>query len=248
VEHASVAVGGRIRVKDVSFELRAGEILGIAGLLGAGRTELLGAIYGHLPHTGQIVAQDRIIASMTDARRAGIALLTEDRKRDGLLFNLPLRSNVTIGNLAMMTRGGFVRSDVERRSVLEQMTRLSIKARSAEDSIAHLSGGNQQKVLFGRVLMRNPKVLLLDEPSKGVDVATRQEIYRLIVELADSGAGLIVVSSELEEVLGLTDRCLVMAGGRIIDEFHRGEATEERVLHAIAATREPDAQSAFHDN
>jgi ribose transport system ATP-binding protein/D-xylose transport system ATP-binding protein len=169
------------------------------------------------------------------AREVGIAFLTEDRKRYGLLFNLPVRGNVTAGNLALVSSSGIVRALREFQLVSEQMVQLKVKAASTEADVAHLSGGNQQKLLFARSLLQRPLILLLDEPSKGVDVATRHEIYRLIIDLADSGVGVIIVSSEFEEVLGLADRCRVMSEGRFIEEFSRGERSEEYVLQAIAA-------------
>ncbi len=239
VERLTVARGkGVLRgVNDVSFELHAGEILGLAGLVGSGRTELLGAMFGRHPFEGQIRVNGKPVAIRRprDARQAGLALLTEDRKCDGLLFNLSVRANITIGNLAPFAHGGVVRRDQEVAAALRAMLALNVKAPSAESAVAHLSGGNQQKLLLARVLMNRPKVLLLDEPTKGVDVGTRQEIYRLIVELAQGGVGLLVVSSEIEEVIGLADRCLVIAEGRIVDTFRRGEGGEERALRAIAA-------------
>jgi ABC-type sugar transport system ATPase subunit len=231
--------GSHRGLDDINFELRAGEILGLAGLLGSGRTELLGAIYGRIPSRGRISVSGQAVAldSTRAARRAGIALLTEDRKRSGLLFNLPLRGNITIGNLDLFSLRGMVSSEKEDNAAVRAMRELNVKARSSSASVSHLSGGNQQKLLFARVLMNAPQILLLDEPTKGVDVATRHEIYRLIVELAGKGVGLVVVSSELEEVIGLCDRCLVLADGRLVDEFARAEASEERVLRAIAAAQ-----------
>lgn len=222
--------------RDVGFTVHAGEIVGLAGLLGSGRSEILHGIYGREPAQGTIRVDGRpvTIRSPRDARAAGIALLTEDRKRDGLLFNLPVGANITIGNLDPLAALGMVRADRERTAIRDAMRQLNVKASSPQASVAHLSGGNQQKLLFARVLMRGPRVLLLDEPTKGVDAATRQEIYRLVVELADKGVGLVVVSSELDEVIGLCDRCLTVADGRIVDEFRRGEGGEERVLRAIA--------------
>ena len=236
VQNLSVTRAGRRRVHNVSFELRAGEILGIAGVLGSGRSELLGAIYGHLAHEGTIFVEGRpsSIKSTRKARRLGIALLTEDRQRDGLLFNLLVRPNITIGHLTPFSWGGVVLSNRECRSVVRQLIALNLKPESSEAAIAYLSGGNQQKVLFARVLSWSPKILLLDEPTKGVDVSTREEIYRLIVTLADRGVGVIIVSSELEEVLGLADRCLVMAEGKFIDELTRGQGSESSVLQSIA--------------
>lgn len=225
--------------RDVSFTVAAGEIVGLAGLLGSGRSEILHGIFGRVPSSGAIrVDGQRIdIRSPRDARDAGIALLTEDRKRDGLLFNLPVGANITIGNLDPLSASGIVRGDRERSAIVQAMRQLNVKASSPQASVAHLSGGNQQKLLFARVLMRAPRVLLLDEPTKGVDAATRQEIYRLVVELANKGVALIVVSSELEEVLGLCDRCLTIADGQIVDEFKRGEGGEDRVLRAVAAAQ-----------
>ena len=221
-------------VSNVSFDVRPGEIVGLAGLLGSGRTEILHAIYGRIPSTGTMVMPGVPVRSTRDARRAGIALLTEDRKRDGLLFNLPVGHNITIGNLDRFAGQGIIRHRAERSAILEAMRALNVKAPSAKAGVAHLSGGNQQKLLFARVLMNRPKVLLLDEPTKGVDAATRHEIYRLIVGLADQGVGLVVVASEIEEVVGISDRCLVIADGRIVDAFNRGEGGENRVLRAIA--------------
>ena len=226
-------------VHAVDLELRAGEILGIAGLLGSGRSELLGAIYGRIPHRGRctIEGRDVVIDSPRAARDAGIALLTEDRKGAGLLFNLPVGSNITIGNLNLFAANGVISRRSEETAALRAMRELNVRARSSAAAVAHLSGGNQQKLLFARVLMNAPKVLLLDEPTKGVDVATRHEIYRLIVGLAGHGVGLIVVSSELEEVIGLCDRCLVFDDGRVVDELVKAEANEERILRLIAAAQ-----------
>jgi len=245
LEHFSVTHRGRQCVRDVSLELRRGEILGIAGLLGAGRTELLSALYGALTHGGKIFIEgrERAIRSPRQAQELGMALLTEDRKKDGLLFNLPLRANITIGNLKPFSQAGLVRSAAERRSVLQKMQQLKVKAASDEANVAHLSGGNQQKLLFARALLREPRILLLDEPTKGVDAATRHEIYRLIVDLADNGVGVILVSSELEEVLGVADRVLVIAEGRFVDEFPRGQGDEERVLRSISAAQSWQAQA-----
>jgi ribose transport system ATP-binding protein/D-xylose transport system ATP-binding protein len=231
--------GAHRGISNISFTLRAGEILGLAGLLGSGRTELLGAIYGRIPYRGRIAVGGKAITidSTRAARNAGIALLTEDRKRSGLLFNLPLRDNITIGNLALFARAGVISAEREDNAAVRAMRELNVKARSSGAAVAHLSGGNQQKLLFARVLMNAPKILLLDEPTKGVDVGTRHEIYRLIVGLAEKGVGLIVVSSELEEVIGLCDRCLVMADGHLVEEIVKAEASEERVLRAIAAAQ-----------
>jgi ribose transport system ATP-binding protein/D-xylose transport system ATP-binding protein len=206
---------------------------------------LLGAIYGRIPYRGRISVAGQAVAidSTRAARKAGIALLTEDRKRSGLLFNLAVRGNITIGNLDLFARHGIVSAEREDNAAVRAMRELNVKARSSAATVAHLSGGNQQKLLFARVLMNAPKILLLDEPTKGVDVGTRHEIYRLIVELAGKGVGLLVVSSELEEVIGLCDRCLVLADGQFVDEFAKADASEERVLRAIAAAQAAKAAS-----
>ena len=232
--------------RDVSFSVAAGEIVGLAGLLGSGRSEILHGIYGREASEGTIRVEGAAVGirSPRDARDAGIALLTEDRKRDGLLFNLPVGANITIGNLEPFSSNGMVSAERERSAIRDAMHQLNVKASSPQASVAHLSGGNQQKLLFARVLMRGPKVLLLDEPTKGVDAGTRQEIYRLVVELAQKGVALVVVSSELDEVIGLCDRCLTIADGRIVDEFRRGEGGEERVLRAVAAAQAQTVQAA----
>lgn len=232
--------------RNVSFTVRAGEIVGLAGLLGSGRSEILHGIYGREPAEGsvRVNGQQVNLRSPRDARAAGIALLTEDRKRDGLLFNLPVGANITIGNLGGLSANGLVRADRERTAIRDAMRQLNVKASSPQASVAHLSGGNQQKLLFARVLMRSPKVLLLDEPTKGVDAATRHEIYKLVVDLAEKGVALVIVASELDEVIGLADRCLTIADGRIVDEFRRGEGGEERVLRAVAAAQAESVEMA----
>jgi len=232
-------VGASYGARNVSFSVAAGEILGLVGLLGSGRSEILHGIYGREISTGtiRIDGEPVVIRSPRDARNVGIALLTEDRKRDGLLFNLAVGANITIGNLDPLAVCGFVRSNRERNAIRDAMRQLNVKAASAQASVAHLSGGNQQKLLFARVLRRMPRVLLLDEPTKGVDAATRHEIYKLVVDLANKGVALVIVASELDEVLGLADRCITIADGRMIDEFYRGEGSEERVLRTIAAAQ-----------
>ncbi len=223
-------------VDGVSFSLNAGEILGLGGLVGAGRSEVLGAIYGRLPHTGQIVIAGREvhIRSPRDARAAGIGLLTEERKHDGLLFNFAIRENITLSNLPSVSNYGVLSARREAEVAREYSQRLAVKAPSIRTMVANLSGGNQQKVILARVLLGGPRVLLLDEPTKGVDIGAKQEIYRLIVELAGQGIGIVLVSSELPELLSLSDRFVVLAAGKKTAEFSRAEASEERLM--LAAT------------
>jgi ABC-type sugar transport system ATPase subunit len=169
-----------------------------------------------------------------DARRVGIAMLTEDRRREGLLFNFSAAENMTIGNLG---RRLVVDRRAEARRARDFVESLSIRTPSLGADVDHLSGGTQQKLLLARVLMGQPKVLLLDEPTKGVDVETKHEIYRLVVDLADAGVAILLVSSEIEELLGLSDRCLVLADGTVVDEFERGEGSEARVVEATTTGR-----------
>ena len=240
--HSGAIQGAR----DITFHVREGEIVGLAGLLGSGRSEILHGIYGRVPASGTITVDGtlRRITSPADARAAGIALLTEDRKRDGLLFNQTVGANITIGNLAALSDRGIVRPERERSAILTAMQELSVMAPSPQAPVAQLSGGNQQKLLFARVLMRTPRILLLDEPTKGVDAATRAEIYRLIAELSGKGVALVVVSSELEEVIGLCDRCLTISDGQIVDEFLRGEGSEERIMREVAKAQALNLQMA----
>lgn len=224
-------------VTDVNLTVYAGEIVGLAGLVGSGRSETLGALYGRQPHEGTISVFGREVAMRrpADARAAGIAMLTEDRRREGLLFNFLALQNMTVGNLTGLTRAGFIDKRAERARGREYVLSLDIKTPSLATDVNHLSGGNQQKLLLGRVLMGHPQILLLDEPTKGVDVKTKHEIYRLIVEFADRGIGVLMVSSELDELLGLCDRCVVLAAGRIVDEFEKGQGSEARIIQASAS-------------
>jgi ABC-type sugar transport system ATPase subunit len=221
-------------VEGVSFSVRAGEILGLAGLVGSGRSEVLNAIYGRLPHRGRIIVNGRPVRmrSPRQAHRAGIGLLTEDRKRDGLLFNLGVRENIGVGSLGRVSRFGVLRRRQETRFAEGFMHRLSIRASSSSAAVTTLSGGNQQKVILSRLLLARPSVLLLDEPTKGVDVAAKAEIYRILAELAGNGIALVVVSSELEELLTLCDRIMVLCRGRMTDLMTRAEAGEARIMRA----------------
>ncbi len=225
--------------RDIDFSVAPGEILGIAGLAGSGRTEVLRAIHGADPIDAGSIAVDGAtvrIRSPRDAIALGIGLLTEDRKADGLLLGQSVATNVTISRMNDIAPNGVIDTRRERRTVMQHITRLSIRARSPGAPVRNLSGGNQQKVIFAKWLHARCRVLLIDEPTRGVDVGAKREIYALLRGLAATGVGIVMVSSELPEVLGMSDRILVMREGRIMAELDADEATEERIMaHATRA-------------
>jgi ABC-type sugar transport system ATPase subunit len=220
--------------QDVDLTLRRGEILGLAGLVGAGRTELAQAIFGirHPDSGGIFVDGEEVkIRSPQSAMERGIFYVPEERRSQGLILPFSIKNNITLSILDRISRLGFVpRSE---RSIADRyMGELSIKGAEASDPVSRLSGGNQQKVVVAKALAREPNVLLLDEPTRGVDVGAKSEIYRLMDHLAEEGKAILLISSELEEVLSMADRILVMREGRISGEFSRGEATQEKVITA----------------
>ena len=223
-------------VNGVSFEVRAGEVVGLAGLVGAGRSEIAHAVYGAVPRSaGSVrVAGAEVPASVPGALRSGLFLISESRKEQGLVLGRPIRDNVTLSNLAELVVGGWVRTGAERRESREALARVTV-AGDDRRAVSSLSGGNQQKVLFARALQRRRAVLIADEPTRGVDVGSRRAIYDLIVEQARAGIGVLVISSDVEEVLGLADRVLVVRGGRIVAELTGSEMTEEGILTAAFA-------------
>lgn len=231
------------RLRDISFQLRRGEIVGLAGLMGAGRTELLECLFGASPQPpqGRILLEGRPVAfgHPAEAMRSGVALVTEDRKRLGLFANLDLAANITICTLAELTRGGLIGYGRERSMARQMADRLGIRAAAVDAPIGSLSGGNQQKAILGRWLLTRPKVLLLDDPTRGVDVGAKAELYRLMDELCGEGLGILVTSSELPELLTLCDRILVLCEGRLTGELSRQEATEQRIMEL--ATQRPSA-------
>ena len=227
-------------VKPASFEVRAGEVLGIGGLVGAGRTELLRLIYGLEPPDGGEVHVDgrRLPRGRTSAAiKAGMGMAPEDRKSQGLLLGWDLTKNVSIADLGKFVRGALINGRSERSQVAEQLRELKTKPDDPDRLASELSGGNQQKVVLARWLMRECRVLLFDEPTRGVDVGAKQEIYRLIADLAKNGIAVVMVSSETEELLGLCTRILVMREGEIVAELD-GTTTDEVELlsHAVAHT------------
>jgi len=228
-------------VDHVSFALRRGEVLGVFGLIGAGRTELLETIFGLYPDraSGSLVMDGSPVAfaSPADAIAAGLALAPEDRKRDGLILPMSVAANASLASLDCALRGGFISESREADHLAPYLERFRVKTPSLAELIINLSGGNQQKVILAKWLATSPKVLLLDEPTRGIDVNAKREIYAFIDELARAGLGLVVVSSELPEVLAIADRIFVLCEGRKTAEFTRAEASPERLLHAALPDR-----------
>lgn len=223
-------------VNGVSLTVRAGEIVGLAGLVGAGRSEIAHAIYGAVRRSGGTVAVGGVEcgASIPAALGRGIFLIPESRKEQGLVLGRPIRQNVTLSNLSQVSSAGWVSEARERRDARQMLERVTVAGDDRRD-VSALSGGNQQKVLFARALQRDRKVLIADEPTRGVDVGSRRAIYDLIAEQARQGIGVLVISSDVEEVLGLAHRILVIRGGRVVGEFAGDAMTEENVLTAAFA-------------
>lgn len=218
----------------MDLRLRRGEILGLAGLVGAGRTELAQAIFGiRPPEFGEILVDGEKagIRSPQAAMDRGIFYVPEERRSQGLILPFSIKNNITLSILERISRFGFVPRS-ERQTADRFAKELSIRGAEMSDPVARLSGGNQQKVVVAKSLAREPSVLLLDEPTRGVDVGAKSEIYRLIDDLARAGKAILLISSELEEVLSMSDRILVMREGRITGEFEREGATQERVMTA----------------
>ena len=229
------AVSRGARLRDVSFTLHRGEILGVAGLLGAGRTELARVIAGaDAPDSGRVLLEGRplILRAPSDAIRAGIGLVPEDRKRHGLVPTLDVAANLSLPQLPRLGRAGIVDRARERSLAERWIGELRIRTPSPATRVVALSGGNQQKVVLGKWLAAGADVLIVDEPTRGIDVGAKMEIYALLDRLAAEGAGILMISSELPEVLGMSDRILVMHRGRVQALLDARGATQERVLHA----------------
>ncbi|WP_031505364.1 sugar ABC transporter ATP-binding protein [Pseudothermotoga hypogea] len=239
VENMSVLDPDRedLIVDNVSFSVRKGEILGVYGLIGAGRTELMEAIFGfHHPSriSGDVFIEGKKVSIRTpaDAIKAGIGYVPEDRKLSGLILQLTVLLNFSLPNLKNLSRFGFIRMNQEKDLAREYVRKLGIKTTSLNQLVENLSGGNQQKVVLAKWLALRPKVLLLDEPTRGIDVNAKSELYSLISELAKAGLGIVLVSSELPEVLAMSDRIMVMSEGKKTAEFTKEEASEEKLLKA----------------
>jgi rhamnose transport system ATP-binding protein len=226
---------------DVSFDVRRGEIVALAGLVGAGRSEVARAIFGIDRRDAGRVEVDEVevrSASPSAAMRAGIGLVPEDRRAQGLVMDLSVERNVALTRLQAIARLGIIGAGAERRVAADWAERLSIRLHRFGDPVGFLSGGNQQKVVLAKWLATNPKLLIIDEPTRGIDVATKAEVHRIMSELAGRGVAVLMISSELPEVLGMADRVLVMREGRLVAELGRADATEESVMRAATGQME----------
>jgi len=219
-------------VHDVSFKLHAGEIVGFSGITGSGRTEVVRAIFGADPHSGEMRVDGKPYRARTptEAIRRGIALVTEDRKAQGLFLKLNVAVNTTISGMKQLCRMGIIQRSRENALVNRMIRDLRIKTPSASFIVVNMSGGNQQKVILARWLSVDTRVLIMDEPTRGIDVGSKAEIYQIMDELTKRGVGIIMISSELPEVLGMSDRIMVMREGTIVGELSRNDASEEAVM------------------
>ncbi len=233
-------------VDDVSFEIRKGEILGVAGLVGAGRTELACKLFGcwRGDHEGKVFLDGKEIhiREPRDAVKLGICMVPEDRKRHGIIPLMGVGYNITMSVLKRYTSGGFIQSEAELAEIQNQIIRMKVKTAEPLLPIASLSGGNQQKAVVAKMLLPEPQVLILDEPTRGIDVGAKYEIYKLIFELAKQGVAVLMISSEMPEVLGISDRVLVMGEGKLRGNFINEGLTQEKVL--AAAIGQPVTEAA----
>ncbi|MEH7356604.1 sugar ABC transporter ATP-binding protein [Neobacillus drentensis] len=222
------------RIKDISFSAKKGEIVGVAGLMGAGRTEIVKALFGVTKQSGKVYLDGKevVIKRPMDAIKHGIGYVTEDRKGEGLVLDLSVKENIALPNLNDIASKGVISKQKENKLVKEMIQKLRIKTSSPSLSVKSLSGGNQQKVVFGKWLGIKPKLLILDEPTRGVDIGAKKEIYEIMNELTNEGVTILMISSELPEILGMSDRILVMHEGKLVTELTRQEATQETIMHA----------------
>jgi putative multiple sugar transport system ATP-binding protein len=227
---------GRQILRDVNLNVRRGEIVGVAGLMGSGRTELALSIFGN-PLSYQIAGELRIkgerrsFRQPEDAIKAGVAYVTEDRKGNGLILIQDVKENITLANLKQIAQRSVIDNNAEIKIANEYKVSLNIKTPSVEQRVSNLSGGNQQKVCLGKWLFVKPDLLILDEPTRGIDVGAKYEIYTLMNRLVEQGMSIIMISSELPEVLGMSDRVYIVSSGRITGELPIAEATPEKIMH-----------------
>jgi ribose transport system ATP-binding protein len=228
VNNVVVGSGG----EPVSFSLYPSEIVGLAGLLGSGRTEIAETIFGmRRPHSGTVSVNGKTIHTTREAIDAGVALVPEDRRTQGLVQDHSLLANFILPNLAIFTRGFFVRDGAGAKAAKNYIQRLQIKAHGPDVLVRVLSGGNQQKIVLAKWLERKPRLLILDEPTMGVDIGAKSDILHIIREIADGGAAVLVISSELEELLAMSDRVLVIHDGKLVHDFNRKDIPSEEMLH-----------------
>lgn len=221
------------KLKNVSFELMKGEILGLAGLVGSGRTEIARALFGaDKIQSGKIISHGELIQinDPSTAIRHGICLVPEDRKKDGLMLSLPIASNISIAIIRELSRFSFINTLKEKNRIDEQINQLSIKLASIKNPVSSLSGGNQQKIVLAKWLLTNSDVIIFDEPTRGIDVGTKREIYDLLLLLKQNGKSIILISSEISEVINLSDRIIVLHEGNVQGELDHSSATEDRLL------------------
>jgi len=227
------------KLQNVSFDLRRGEVLGVAGLVGSGRSELGAALFGidRIRRGNILLREEKIVpGSPRRAMRSSIGLLPEDRKHEGLMMQMSVLENSTLAALPRMQSAGFIRRDEERRASAEVGRQLALKAPSEDAPVSTLSGGNQQKALLARWLLWDPEILFLDDPARGIDIGAKQDIYRIIDELAGAGKGIILVSSELPELLRCADRILVLNEGRVTAKYGAAEASQENIMASATAS------------
>ncbi len=227
-------------IANISFEVKSGEIVGMAGLIGAGRTEVAEAIFGVAPpHSGSITlaGQKVVIKNPAQAIEHGIALLTEDRKNTGLCLNLPCSWNITLPSLAKLTQNGVIKPSAEDDAAAEIASRMSVRWSSPQAQASSLSGGNQQKLLIARWLMAHSSFIIFDEPTRGIDVGAKKDVYELLNRLAEQGKAILIISSELPELFGITDRILVMRRGKLVAALETKQTTPDEVMH-LAAVKE----------
>jgi erythritol transport system ATP-binding protein len=241
--------GGGYLLDHVSFEMRKGEILGFYGLMGAGRSDLVDCLAGARPQaTGRIWIDGKPVTAKTISERieAGFVLVPEDRQSDGLVQPLSVMDNMLLASLKKYLKGVFLARKQEKQAADQQIRELSIRVANPQQPITSLSGGNQQKVVVAKGLLTRPKVLLLDEPTRGIDVGAKSEISEIMSQLAAQNYGVIFVSSELKEILAMSDRILVMSKGAITGEFIHREATEEKLVAASAVGHGPSSNGGTH--
>lgn len=242
VEHLSVPhpnIRGKYIVNDISFHVKKGEILGIGGLVGAGRSEILGAIFGQYTNNVRkdiyIRGEKVEINSPQDAIAHGIGFITEERKRNGIIWMLSIRENVSLASLDKISKGIFIDEKKEMEEVRTLSAQLRIKAPNPDTKLIQLSGGNQQKVILAKWLLNNPQILFMDEPTKGIDVGTKADFYQLMSNLTEQGVSIVMVSSDMPELVSMSDRCIVVSNGHITGELTKKDINEINVMRAAIA-------------